>query len=228
MTSHMSSSAWTSFCDKVDDELMPLDKIKRLSRIGTVAFFLLFIVFMIAPFTWLASSGSSSDPWDQPSFGGFWAFLVGPLVLMAGMIGLSCFAAQRARNALKGVEGVCEDISKQYSALSFHVRFEYMVYGRHGGYNNYNNNNNIHHGRSTITTNYIEVNIADAEAQIAVPTFGESATTTTVMPSAPPIVTATLAGKKTAADRLRDLDEMRDMLSREEYDRKRKEILDSV
>ena len=48
--------------------------------------------------------------------------------------------------------------------------------------------------------------------------------------SAPPLVTASLVGgtEKSAAERLSELDNIRGMLSEEEYERKRKEILDSL
>ena len=121
---------------------------------------------------------------------------------------------------MREVEAVCDDISKQYSALSFHVRFEYIVYRRYGGYYAGNNHNHHHHrGTSTHTTNYIEVNIADVESR------GDMG-----IASAPPLVTASLVGgtEKSAAERLSELDNIRGMLSEEEYERKRKEILDSL
>ena len=121
---------------------------------------------------------------------------------------------------MREVEAVCEDISKQYSALSFHVRFEYFVYRRYGGYNSYGNNHTTYHhgGTSTHTTNFIEVNIADVEAR------GDMG-----IASAPPLVTASVVGgAERTAERLAELDNIRGMLSDEEYDRKRKEILDSL
>mmetsp|Transcript_34717 Transcript_34717/g.75984 ORF Transcript_34717/g.75984 Transcript_34717/m.75984 type:complete len:250 (+) Transcript_34717:92-841(+) len=219
MANYMSSAAWTSFCDKVDDALKPLDQVRRISRLTFVAFFALFLVFMILPILTI-----SSDPSSGMNFP-FIGFIIGPLLLMAGMIGMQCYAKQKSTNALKGLEAVCEDISKQYSQLSFHVRFDYILYGRYGGGyhgNQYHRNNGPH----TMTTNYIEVSVADVEAASAVPTYGDGGLGA---PSAPPLVTASLAGEeKSAAERLRDLDEIRGMLSQEEYDRKRKEILDSV
>eukprot|EP00562_Extubocellulus_spinifer_P010824 CAMPEP_0178497212 /NCGR_PEP_ID=MMETSP0696-20121128/14559_1 /TAXON_ID=265572 /ORGANISM="Extubocellulus spinifer, Strain CCMP396" /LENGTH=249 /DNA_ID=CAMNT_0020125605 /DNA_START=14 /DNA_END=763 /DNA_ORIENTATION=+ len=219
MANYMSSAAWTSFCDKVDDALKPLDQVRRISRLTFVAFFALFLVFMILPILTI-----SSDPSSGMNFP-FIGFIIGPLLLMAGMIGMQCYAKQKSTNALKGLEAVCEDISKQYSQLSFHVRFDYILYVVKAA-DITAISTIVNNGPHTMTTNYIEVSVADVEAASAVPTYGDGGLGA---PSAPPLVTASLAGEeKSAAERLRDLDEIRGMLSQEEYDRKRKEILDSV
>eukprot|EP00563_Minutocellus_polymorphus_P018020 CAMPEP_0197718488 /NCGR_PEP_ID=MMETSP1434-20131217/2627_1 /TAXON_ID=265543 /ORGANISM="Minutocellus polymorphus, Strain CCMP3303" /LENGTH=250 /DNA_ID=CAMNT_0043303151 /DNA_START=27 /DNA_END=779 /DNA_ORIENTATION=+ len=219
LSSHMSTTAWNSFCDQIDAALQSLDKVKHIARVGTFVFFAGFLCFMVLPFVSMAAS----DPWSGGGSSGptFLIFLLGPLILMVGMMGTQCWAASRGRAAMREVEAVCEDISKQYSALSFHVRFEYIVYGRYGGSNYYaGNNHNYHHrGGSTHTTNYIEVNIADVESR------GDMG-----IASAPPLVTASVVRgtEKSAAERLGDLDNIRGMLSEEEYERKRKEILDSL
>ena len=217
LSQHMSSTAWNSFCDQIDKALEPLDKIKHIARIATFVFIAGFLCFMIIPFV----SFATSDPWSGSSTGPtFLLFLIGPLILMGGMVATQCFAASRGRAAMREVEAVCEDISKQYSALSFHVRFEYFVYRRYGGYNSYGNNHTTYHhgGTSTHTTNFIEVNIADVEAR------GDMG-----IASAPPLVTASVVGgAERTAERLAELDNIRGMLSDEEYDRKRKEILDSL
>jgi len=216
LSPHMSGTAWTSFCDQIDIALEPLDKVKHIARVGTFAFLAGFLCFMIIPFVGLATS----DPWSGGSTSPtFLIFLLGPLILMIGMMGTQCWAASRGRAAMREVEAVCEDISKQYSALSFHVRFEYIVYGRYGGYNHYSNSHNYRSTNThTRTTNYIEVNVADVESR------GDMG-----IASAPPLVTASVLGtEKSAAERLVELDNIRGMLSDEEYDRKRKEILDSL
>lgn len=220
LSQQMSTTAWNSFCDQIDAALEPLDKVKHIARVGTFVFFAGFLCFMVLPFV----SFATSDPWSGGSSSSptFLLFLVGPLILMVGLMGTQCWAASRGRAAMREVEAVCEDISKQYSALSFHVRFQYIVYGRYGGSTYYAGNNHNHHhhrGTSTHTTNYIEVNIADVESR------GDMG-----IASAPPLVTASLVGgtEKSAAERLSELDNIRGMLSEEEYERKRKEILDSL
>ena len=222
LSQHMSSTAWNSFADQIDAALEPLDKIKHIARVATFVFIAGFLCFMILPFV----SFATSDPWSGSSTGPtFLLFLIGPLILMGGMVATQCFAASRGRAAMREVEAVCEDISKQYSALSFHVRFEYFVYRRYGGYNSYGNNHTTYHhgGTSSYTTNYIEVNIADVEARGV--TRGDMG-----IASAPPLITASVVGgaERSAAERLAELDNIRGMLSDEEYDRKRKEILDSL
>jgi len=217
LSHQMSTTAWNSFCDQIDAALEPLDKVKHIARVGTFVFFAGFLCFMVLPFV----SFATTDPWSGGSSSPtFLLFLIGPLILMVGMMGTQCWAASRGRAAMREVETVCEDISKQYSALSFHIRFEYIVYRRYGGYYAGNNYNHHHHrGTSTHTTNYIEVNIADVESR------GDMG-----IASAPPLVTASLVGgtEKSAAERLSELDNIRGMLSEDEYERKRKEILDSL
>ena len=144
---------------------------------------------------------------------------------MAGMIGAQLYAKKRVHNVLQGLETICEDTSKQYSQLSFQVRFDYILRAVGGGYNG----NQSNHNSGLIALNYIEVNVTDIEASSVVSaySYGDAGLGG---PSAFPLVAESLLGgeQKSAAVRLRDLDEMRGMLSQEEYDRKKKDILDSV
>ena len=50
MTNSMSSSSWTSFCEKIDDALMPLDRIKRMLRLSYIAFLALSVACAILVF----------------------------------------------------------------------------------------------------------------------------------------------------------------------------------
>jgi len=145
----------------------------------------------------------------------FPAFVIFP-VLMICMAGINCWKSSRASDALRDLETICEDTSKQHRTLSFHVRFESYLLERRS-----------YSSRNVATSNYIEVNFTDDlvdEGNVVIATAPPSELETT--DNIPFAVASAVV--RSPAERLAELDTLRDMLTDAEYDEKKKEILDSL
>jgi hypothetical protein len=136
-----------------------------------------------------------------------------------------------------GLRKVCDETSSRHAGISFHVRYETRFWGYGGGYND-----NVH----VQTHEYIEVYVSNAARtntynnnNDVIPTVNAvSATPPPVqayvvgVPTAPPkaevIQSATIVAKKSPEERMRELEGMKSLLTEEEYQRKRAEILSDV
>lgn len=238
MSAHMPSVAWDLFCNQIDEVLKPLESIKQRTRIGMGLGFAFFIGIEIIFFSSFART-STSNP-SSPTGGP-------PLMFFMPVIGFACLVIAikctqvrtqaQAKEVLSELERVCGDTSNKFSSLSFHVRMEYIVVGRS------NSNNNVQ------STNHIEVSIANPEvgaSAAGVPAFGLEASSEAYPASSPyfpaasspyvpaaypitvPIVSTSAVQHKSLAERLGDLEGLKGIISTEEYERKRKDILDGI
>lgn len=133
----------------------------------------------------------------------------GPILfaIPAGMMAVTLltflFAAAKGKTVQSNIQRVCDEISDKKTDLNFHVRYE--GHYRHGDIRSRG-------------TQYIEVSTGGA-------------TTTDTSPAG--MLAQLEALTKTnnpasAADRLAELDKMKDMLTEEEYNKKRTDILSAV
>lgn len=236
----LSSSQWNKFCDDLDTALKPAAKMRKIMLGGMIVLPILFIVFGAASFiTFVIQSQNSFD--DFPNNGGspnvlgsFIFLIIGAVVMFAGFGILMCVAVKSRNSISAGMRKVCDETSARHPGVSFHVRYESRLWSS-GGYGYYDDGYGHHHHHNNVhvsTTEYIEVYVADAATNnnLQVPLV-----TATVAPSVPPKTyydpEAALGSgeqKKTPAERMRELEQMKGLLSDEEYQRKRAEIMSDV
>ena len=100
--------------------------------------------------------------------------------------------------------------------------------GHHDHYGHHHHHQNFH----VSTTEYIEVYVADAHNNVTIPA-ATAVAQAVPLPSAPPAsydLEAALGRgeKKSAGERMRELDRMKGLLTDAEYQRKRAEIMSDV
>lgn len=240
---YMPVNDWNTFCDEIDQALHPM---AIAMKIVMVAFGLSFVSVLLVVVTGFLSFGNF-DATISP-----FTFMFIPFIFMLLAMGAMCYQMYRAHTTLSEIQKICAETSQRQPNLSFHVRYEYRyshsynyygrrpnyVYGHHHAHH-YNPHGHHSHAR---TTNYIEVSInttgdvATGEAEIAV----EPAVATPVVvdkvdpiyvpatataPVEDPYSTLESGTKKSAKQRLEDLEKTKDLLTDEEYKEKRKEIL---
>lgn len=232
MENQMNQILWNQFCDEVDEALEPVNKAKK--RLMTIMklcgiFDVSMIILSFALFMSSFNNSSSSS-------GGSAAFLpfVFAVLSVFVMIPVNMWWAVKFSNqGLADLGKVCDKASAQNPGISFHVREEQHL--RTQG-------NDVRVGRS----NYIEVCVkSDAMTGTILPGEMQSTPIAKAMAIGPvassvpafnPAVVAAQpeldiesgTGKKSAAERMRSLDEMKGLLTEEEYQRKRAEILSDI
>ena len=230
----MNQFAWNSFCEKMDEALKPIQKAKKVMVVGigsTMAAALVLIVVGFVSFAVLGSKSVSSFGSSPSPALGMIPFGIGMLLMIAGSCGSSVYASRKSGEARNEMKKVCEETSAMHPGISFHIRDQmvFMGYSRR----NYGNNNNGYGGYNSgydanySHTNYIEVYVTDGTAPAATTATGVYIPPTS-MPSAPPVVAAVAEGIKSPQERMRELEGMRSMLTEDEYQAKRAEILSDV
>ena len=200
----------------------------------TMGVSLLLVIVGFVTFGALASKSVSSFGNSANPVIGMIPFGLGMLLMILGTVGSSCYAASKSGEARNKMKKVCEETSALHQGISFHIRDEMRFMGYRGGsYNNGYNNNGYNTGgyRSNnvdvLNTNYIEVYVAEAgEATPAQGYFGPVST----IPRAPvlAVVEEANTNAKTPEERMRELQKMKGMLTEDEYQAKRAEILSDV
>ena len=236
----MNQFAWNSFCEKMDEALSPIQKAKKVMVVGvgsTMALGLVLIIISFVSFGVLANksmSSMSNDPWSGGSSSpspalGMIPFVIGGVLMVAGTCGSSVYASRKSGEARNAMKKVCEETSAMHPGISFHIRDQmvFMGYSRR----NYNNDNgygyNSGYDANYSHTNYIEVYVTDGTTPATAGVQGYLAPTS--LPSAPPVVAAVAEGVvKSPQERMRELEGMRGMLTEDEYQAKRAEILSDV
>ena len=243
-SSTISTIEWNTFCDQLDMALKPAATMKKVMMGSMFILPVIFIIFAVTSFASFSSGGSSL---------GFVGFIIGAVVMFGGFA-LMAFVMMSARTKISsGLRKVCDETSAKHPDVSFHVRYETRLwgngYGYGGGYGGgyYGGNNDVH----VSTTEYIEVYVNNTAANnttattTTIPTVNAVSATPAVqayvvgVPSAPPkadIVDPEIPvvggegqqKKRSAEERMRELDGMKSLLTEEEYQRKRAEILSDV
>jgi hypothetical protein len=245
----LSTTQWNKFCDDLDEALKPAARMRKIFLAGMILLPIIFIA--LAAFSFITFTISSKKQFDnfpnddgfpppQNNFlGSFIFFIIGGVVLFAGFGILSCVGI-RSRNSIStGLRRVCDETSARHPGVSFHVRYESRLWrtsgygggvGHHGFHGHHDDHFGHHQHVHVSTTEYIEVYVAGATNNFL------PAATSVLVPSAPPASydpELALGGggaekKKSAGERMRELDRMKGLLTEEEYQRKRAEIMSDV
>ena len=118
LNGQISESEWTSFCDRVDQALLPIADMKRKSRKMKLIYFLLSVILVGVFFAiiFLVPRGDYYSPY---------IFYILPAVYIPLFIMNACFMIRlrkKAGETLTQLKQVCEDESNRRSNVSFHVR----------------------------------------------------------------------------------------------------------
>ena len=215
LASHMSTVEWNSFCDRVDEQLAPLAKWRVCMTSGYLIMVAIFIS-VVLPLVLLQDALEKSEA-DQNGlpfrnyiiYGMMFLLLVS---MFAIPICAKSYGTKKASTIEKELQAICQEMSSRNSLLSFSVYLRFVEKG------------SISRKNYSVAWDVgMQVSIPDTEAG-AIPveeriTIGDEQSSST--PNFPS------SGEQTPADRLVELDDMRDTLAPEEYDRRRNEILDS-
>eukprot|EP00978_Attheya_sp_CCMP212_P046078 scaffold373054_cov59-Attheya_sp.AAC.1 len=212
LTGHINELDWENFCDKLDEALTPMKKVKKINYyvlIGSIAVFVFFfLIMMVGMFNFDSDSG----------IGDWWAFLVVAVsVLMLGTLGTALYTQSETMKARTALTHVCDEASKGHPGLSFHVKFQMHMWFSGGG-----GSTNVH----TMLYNYIEVQVAHQGPDITVgmvPVFVDEPQARVAAVPVPRPSAAT--GGRSPAQRLTDLELIKEHLSDEEYKKKRTDII---
>lgn len=154
---------------------------------------------------------NNSDPYSDGASKKDYYYLLFfiPLLMMLGMVGFAVYVSKKKQEAYKGIRDVCAEASQKQSSVSYHFRDDVVI------------------GSDTTYRNvYIEVSISDQPVdQQNTYAIGYPIATTAATPF--PYVSNNTTGDAPAA-RLQKLENMKHLLSTQEYDDKRAEILMSV
>jgi len=212
---HMGQSQWINFCDRVDSTLIELGpvrkKVRNALRISGIISLVLF-----GTIAGVFASGvvfRAGSYYVFPILGVLFAIV--PTFIYCRMIAP---VMTKVRKTLSDLEIICNEESSKYSNLSFHLRDERFYTGR----------------RSSVVINYIEVSIGSVSSAaggsnpIGDPSANSSSSGAFSLFSQ----MATGAGVSTAgrnvAERLKDLEGIRSLITEEEYNQKKKEILSGI
>ena len=136
--------------------------------------------------------------------------------MILGLVGWSVYVSKKTQEAYKGIRDVCAEASQKQSSVSYHFRDD-VVIGAFSGTNS---------SDTTYRNVYIEVSISDQPVdQPHSYATGYPSATTAAAPF--PYISSNTTGEAPAA-RLQKLENMKHLLSTQEYDDKRAEILMSV
>mmetsp|Transcript_43414 Transcript_43414/g.80785 ORF Transcript_43414/g.80785 Transcript_43414/m.80785 type:complete len:332 (-) Transcript_43414:475-1470(-) len=277
LAGQVTDDQWNAFCDKCDEAIAPVQKVKDLNLAFVCISAILLLVVFIGGMVMIARVADWNRTNDDESF---WIFmLVAISFILIGGFAITAYGRSVTFQVRSALQRVCDDVSAEHSNVSFHVKFEAYTLFR---------------GRdaNTMVLNYIEVNIKDPEGGgagggggpqvvVNVNAPGGTAETTTAATTteATPVVQGTAVPEqaaaaatskeeddkaeeaeeeievkkedeevvaassdekeveeeeeapeqsKTAAERLKQLEGLKDLLTEDEYNEKRKEILETV
>uniref|UniRef100_A0A7S1BK59 Uncharacterized protein n=1 Tax=Corethron hystrix TaxID=216773 RepID=A0A7S1BK59_9STRA len=217
---YMSGTEWTEFCDDIDEALEPLN---RASKYSTIAFFVAFVSAIISMIFFAITIfskqkdlmpsfdgtsfddnfGSFDDDFGPPRgiFYGFGIIFVTVIISVA----FTCNTGYKWQKSSEDIEEICAETSERQPRLSFHVRFE-RYYTFHGD-----------EAKSHVNQ-YIEVLINQQGMHTELEPVAPYA------PASSPYVVAAIPDD-TVQQRLKELEEVKHLLTEIEYSDKRTEIL---
>jgi len=201
---YMQDHEWEAFCDDIDAAMESVAKAMKCAMIffgmTFATFCLVFLITFVVGF--LLRSFITG------------AFFVLPVVSMFLAIGSILNAAAKSSKALGDMNRICKEASDRHPSLTFRVRYERYHYG-------YSFRTSGRRHPRTQTDHYIEVSVAE---EAVVPTVQA-----VVLPTEPISASAVEEGTaQTAQERMNDLESVKHLLSDEEYERKRAEIIASI
>ena len=204
----VSEVEWKSFCDRVNKRLEPLNRQEGTqiasALCGIAILACVAIVAVLFTNDQKKFNESSYDPnYDTGGENAVALFFIIPAVLFAGACCASGVTSNQSREVYKGVHDICVEASKRNSNVSYHFRNTEPTQTAEGT-----------HDRNI----YIEVIFSDQNSM-------------SVVQESPPnnsYPTLAAAVLMTPEARLKQLEDMKHLLSAREYDDKRSSILASV
>ena len=245
LSGRITSGDWTILCDDLDKALKPSAGIKKLTYAWHAVIPLAFVIFLMFGFLRLFASDENDFRWSS--------IMVVVLIVIVGNVCVLVIKSVQRNKIQKELIEICDKTSASHPGISFHVRYE-MRMGKQNSCESSEGNNDCDDCNSERRRDYIEVCVAPvasssvlyssslppvavAEAYV-VPSTSFVPSADPVMPSAPPKSVAIypyddpempiVKEKKTAEERMKDLDRMKDIITEEEYYRKRAEILSDI
>ena len=246
LSGHITSADWTTLCDNLDEALKPSSGIKKLAYAWNVVVPLVFILFVMFGFLGFAS--------DQNNFKWPSIFIAVLIVIIGNGVVLVIKSVQKNKIKKKLIE-ICDQATASHQGISFHVRYEMRIGKKNSGCGSGESDHDCDCSDERRRQDHIEVCVAPiavaasstmyssspppvavAEAYVVPNAFAPFTTTDT--PSAPPKSAVVhpyddpempiVREKKTAEERMKDLDQMKHIITEEEYYRKRAEILSDI
>jgi energy-coupling factor transporter transmembrane protein EcfT len=207
---YMNQNEWDTLAHEVDKAMAPVLCIQTFIPIAMVLWFLTSAAIFAASF---ASSSLDSGLPIGP-------FVIVPVLFVLLVISIVIVQYGTSDRVQKKMNAICQRFTQQHAGtLSFHLKQEtYMVYPYY-----YNS-----HGWSRSAARYyLEILIATTTTTTT--TAVASVVEATPWPTERALPSAPIEAKHlSAAERLAELDEIKHLLSNQEYQDKRRSILDSV
>jgi len=230
LAGYLPQDEWEKFLDKLDIDLEPAQAIKALTYKLVIGA----LVFVVLLFVWGAIAYTNFDysDWNSDNFYIFFfiAFGIAVLVPLFSRVKIS-----KVANAVKNkMKRTCDEYSNEYPLLAFQIKFDSVLIGGGGG------DRGDHQYK---TFNYIGIEMAPNAVPTApvagqftgIPMMGMGPGGTGIGIMTPGVVTgpapappADTGDGKSAAVRLQELNQLKELLSEEEYAEKKQQILDSV
>ena len=209
LAAHMADVHWDKFCDSIDEALKPLDELRRRYRRQFSCALVAMVFFFLAfPITLTVVSVVVGDETDHP----IWVTILFVLIFVGIMISFGILLSITAKTMIQAkkhideAREVCDDVSTHYPDLTFRIKFDHFLYMPKGGVDKNHSFNTKFHRYRIENTHYMEVTIADATKYVSDP----------------------FEYTETTADRLVELDSIKPLLSDDEYNDKRRKILDGL
>mgnify|MGYP003564563130 CR=1 FL=1 len=208
----LSQEDWRAFAAKLEHAVKPAIRLRWLFPIVSLGLFLVTLSIFATTFATASASGPSSH--SGPPVG---PFVVVPILWVVAIVGLFACTHMTSNHISEDLQSICDQASRKYPNLSFHLQEEQYYMGR-GGYR---------------TKYYVEIQTS-ASPMInpsSLPPQDPAVSpmyTPEIDVEAVPIVVAEPEKNLTVVARLERLENLRSHLTGEEYARKRQDILNSL
>jgi hypothetical protein len=225
---HLSAKDWTDFCNQHDEVAIPSISSRSLKSFPALPFLLVFIAAIVTLVLSIRRE-FTRDPFDGSSFSV--GIPIGICLLMGTLISSTvCFgivASRESEKFIAALKRLCEETSTKQSSLTFHFKSETFI----------TPSASDRREIRTVDKYYIEVCIAettvdaspiasyyDPEIAIASAPLHMSATEY----YAPALAMSSSEASHSAAERLQELEKIKNLLSEKEYAQKRDDIIAAV
>ena len=215
-------NGWETFCNKLDVTLRPMQAVKNIQLylvVGAISFIMIF-------FIWACVSFANVDSISSTDYDSWWIYflVMGGLVIFVPLF-LKVYMTKKTHEIKNALKRVCDEESSKYPQMTFQLRFETFI-----GLGRGNSKNNV----NAKTFNYLEVIVA-MTAMPQKPVAGQFVgvtqqvfTPVIQVPSAQGGDVEVAGGNSSPTERLAELENIRGMLSAEQYEKKKQQIIDSL
>jgi len=204
----LSISSWTLFCEDIDRALQPLTSIKK--KFGIVAIIKSFATLSLFIFFMLAFIPFDYNP-DRNVFNRRWLLItLIPLGVFLALFFVSNSLTSRYEEMIEEVKKICTKKSNEHSSMTFHLRDDIFTQQARV----------LVSARGTSRTHYIEVIVGDGrETNVSNLEAGFNTI---------PSVAIESRGQTRVAQRLQELDGIRSLITEQEYQQKKQDILSNI